>query len=776
MNPDPIFAIRGAKIPLFPLVGAYNDLLGGTLDTALYTPWSQVIGELKASGVNNVTLMVSAGVMRNATDSGFDPSLSSNPDLQAIRQMANLIKVQGMEVTLDLFPHVGNVISGDASNAGADRPYPSRPQEWLQNFGASVLSWARFATEIGATAFIPFGDTTQHLLRDPSLTSGWLQLIGQIRQDFSGLLTTNWWTPGYGDSITAIPSAIIQQLDMLGLGFFPNLTLDAQASTQALTAAYRADALGNDLIAFLQGLHTLYEKPIWITDKAFHSFDGAAFDEGRIFNTAIPLTPDVDEQARLYDSFLLAMAREGGDWLRGVSFQSFNNLDDSSTYLHRFTNGPLSESPQGKPALQIMADWFNDVRDAEGVVRSGSGRDNMLGGGALKDTLSGGAGNDVLEGFAGNDLLVGGPFQIQPVNVFHVEVALRGVAVQGTAPAVQVRTATGETLVSATINAAFVVGTPADQQNGSPTRLQFDVYDLAPLSLALTNWAFVDNSNVGNRFVHLESVKINGVALDLSRSVSYQPPGSSSPQPGMLDSVHGGQFALNLATVSVTPDKITPTDQDQLYGGSGRDTLQGGAGNDFLDGGAGVDTALYAGERVGYQISRSGADLIMTARQGQEGTDTLRDVERLKFTDGHLALDLGVNQSAGQTVLLLGAVLPQRIALDASKQPLLGAVMALMDEGYGLQTLAGAVMRLPIWDVLTGQASPSHGDVARYLLTNVYGAAPDAATLTRAVASLDAEAGTPQMGQFLSQLAMSDANQVQIGLVGIMASGLPYQV
>ena len=775
MNPDPIFAIRGAKIPLFALAGAYNDLLGGTLDTALYTPWSQVIGELKASGVNNVTLMVSAGVMRNATDSGFDPSLSFNPDLQAIRQMASLIKAQGMEVTLDLFPHVSNVISGDASNAGADRPYPSRPLEWMQNFGASVLSWARFATEIGATAFVPFGDTTQHLMRDPSLTNSWLQLIGQIRQSFSGVLTTNWWTPGHGDSITAIPEVIIRQLDALGLGLFPNLTLDPQASTQALTAAYRSDALGNDLIAFLQGLHTTYDKPIWITDKAFHSFDGAAFDEGRIFNTAIALTPDPQEQARLYDSFLLAMAREGADWLQGVSFQSFNNLDDRSSYLHRFANGPLSESPQGKPALQIMADWFNGVRPADGLQRSGSSRDNALDGGALRDSLSGALGNDVLQGFAGNDLLVGGPDQTAPVNVFHVELALRGVVVQGVAPTVQIRTASGETVLDATVSSAFVVGTPADQQSGSPTRLQFDVYDLSPLSLVQTNWAFVDMSSTGNRFVRLESLKINGVAVDLSRTVSYLAPGATSPQQGGLETLHGGQFTLNVTAVPATPDRVTPSDQDRLLGGSGNDTLRGGAGPDMLDGGVGVDTALYAAGRSQYQITRAGTDTLVAARQGQEGTDTLRDVERLSFSDGLLALDLGVNQSAGQTVLLLGAVLPQRVALDPSKQPLLGAVMALMDEGYGLQTLAGAVMRLPIWDVLTGQARPSHSDMARYLLTNVYGTAPDAATLARAVASLDAEAGTPYMGQFLSQLAMSDANQTQIGLVGIQANGLPYQ-
>jgi hypothetical protein len=299
------FEIRGAKIPLFALQGAYSDLLGGTLDRSLFTPWAEVVKQIRDSGANNITLIVSAGVMSKASDSSFDPTLSYNPDLQAIRKLAELIKANGMNVTIDVFPHIANVISGDGSKAGADRPYPANTQEWMQNFGKSVLEWARFSEEIGATTFIPFGDTTQHLFSDSSLTDSWLNLISKIRQNFSGVLTSNWWTPGYGDSITSIPSVIIQKLDYLGLGFFPNLTKNPNASTQELIDAYHRDAEGNDLLAFLQNLHTTYNKPIWITDKAFHSFDGAAFDEGRIFNDSVPLTQDLEEQARLYDSFLL---------------------------------------------------------------------------------------------------------------------------------------------------------------------------------------------------------------------------------------------------------------------------------------------------------------------------------------------------------------------------------------------------------------------------------------------------------------------------------------
>jgi len=219
--PDQPFEIRGVKIPLFNLFGGYADLLGGTLNTSVYTPWRDVIQQIKADGANNVMLIVSAGVMRNATDSDFDLSLQYNPELDAVRAIAELVKANGMSVTISTFANVANVISGDPGNAGQDRPYPLDPQTWLSHYGDSILRWARFAEAVGASSFVPFGDETQHLFRDTSLTDGWLTLIDDIRQVFSGTLSTYWWTPGSGDSLSSIPRDVIDQLDYLGIGFFP---------------------------------------------------------------------------------------------------------------------------------------------------------------------------------------------------------------------------------------------------------------------------------------------------------------------------------------------------------------------------------------------------------------------------------------------------------------------------------------------------------------------------------------------------------------------------
>ena len=213
---------------------------------------------------------------------------------------------------------------------------------------------------------------------------------------------------------------------------------------------------------------------------------------------------------------------------------------------------------------------------------------------------------------------------------------------------------------------------------------------------------------------------------------------------------------------------------ENAIGGSGNDTLTGNDANNNLDGGAGTDTALYGGQRSGFTLTKTGNAFTLTDRTGTAGTDALQNIERIKFSDGGIALDVGAAQSAGQTVMLLGAVLPGRLVFDISKQALLGAAIDLFDQGYSLQTLAGAVMRLPIWDVLTQKAIPANADIATYLLTNVNGAAPDATTLANAVKSLNAETDFASQGNFLWHLAESATNQTRIDLVGLAASGLAF--
>ena len=219
---------------------------------------------------------------------------------------------------------------------------------------------------------------------------------------------------------------------------------------------------------------------------------------------------------------------------------------------------------------------------------------------------------------------------------------------------------------------------------------------------------------------------------------------------------------------------------DRITGNSEANFLEGGAGNDTMDGGGGTDTAVFNSTRGASALFATGNSWTISA--SADGTDTLTNIERLKFSDGARALDMGVTQSGGQTALLLGAVLPGKLALDASKQALVGSVVGLFDQGFTLSILAGALLRLDIWSILTGQSVGTTAPytprtlaentaIANYLLTNVNGVAPDANTLQTAVTALHNETS---QGAWLAQLAASTAGQTHIGLTGLANTGLDY--
>ncbi|MFM9967368.1 MAG: putative Ig domain-containing protein, partial [Burkholderiales bacterium] len=80
---------------------------------------------------------------------------------------------------------------------------------------------------------------------------------------------------------------------------------------------------------------------------------------------------------------------------------------------------------------------------------------------------------------------------------------------------------------------------------------------------------------------------------------------------------------------------------DTLTGGSGTDVLIGGTGNDTLNGGAGNDTASYAGLAGGFSFGISGGQFTVTdtnTANGDDGTDTLINVEKASFTDGTISI------------------------------------------------------------------------------------------------------------------------------------------
>lgn len=224
-----------------------------------------------------------------------------------------------------------------------------------------------------------------------------------------------------------------------------------------------------------------------------------------------------------------------------------------------------------------------------------------------------------------------------------------------------------------------------------------------------------------------------------------------------------GQVTVNFGTT--LENVVGSRHADTLVGNGAANSITGGTGSDTIDGGAGQDWALYGSGRSTATLARTTDGWTVQDTSGDR--DTLKSIERLRFSDSAVALDLGPQDPAGQALLLIGAVLGRDLML--SKRPLMGTVIDLFDQGFNMQQLAGALMRLPIWaGVLT--ATDSSTDIARYLLTRVQGSEPATAELSAAARSLEVD---PQ-GTLLASLAASAANLVQVNLAGIAAQGFDY--
>ena len=79
---------------------------------------------------------------------------------------------------------------------------------------------------------------------------------------------------------------------------------------------------------------------------------------------------------------------------------------------------------------------------------------------------------------------------------------------------------------------------------------------------------------------------------------------------------------------------------DIVFGFGGNDILTGGAGDDFIDGGGGLDTVVFSGSFEDYIIIGDNIAATVEDTVGDEGIDTLLNVERVTFLESELTIAL----------------------------------------------------------------------------------------------------------------------------------------
>ncbi len=197
---------------------------------------------------------------------------------------------------------------------------------------------------------------------------------------------------------------------------------------------------------------------------------------------------------------------------------------------------------------------------------------------------------------------------------------------------------------------------------------------------------------------------------------------------------------------------------DVINAGQGNDIINAGEGDNVIDGGEGVDLVIQADTRTKAQLSVKEGSITITSTL-HNTTDTLKNVERVEFSDAKLAFDLDGN--AGTTAKILGAFLGasgiQRADLVGVGLDLLdsgttyeGFLQAALDAVFG-QNPSGTTLVNHFYGTLTGQSAPQS-------LIDQYGSLIDNGSLSPVSLAM--------------QVAENELNLQNIDLVGLLLPAL----
>jgi hypothetical protein len=226
-----------------------------------------------------------------------------------------------------------------------------------------------------------------------------------------------------------------------------------------------------------------------------------------------------------------------------------------------------------------------------------------------------------------------------------------------------------------------------------------------------------------------------------------------------LDLADNGSSAANRPTFTVNSAA-------NITGTGANDVLHPGAGGNGVDGGAGIDTAIYAGSRSNFTVAQEAWGFGVNDNVGSGGHDALINVERVKFDDGSLALD--VEGSAGQVFRLYSAAFSRPAEADG-----LGYWIWRMDSGTTLNQVAKEFMTgQPEFDALYG-ANPTNESFVTQLYQNVLHRDPDADGFHYWVNVL-AQSGDKTEARSQMLIGFSDSLENQALVIGSLKQGLEY--
>ncbi|UTD30068.1 carbohydrate-binding domain-containing protein [Bradyrhizobium sp. WD16] len=483
---------------------------------------------------------------------------------------------------------------------------PSDPAAFFASYKAEMLDLARVASQSGAES-LSIGNELS-ALSGTEYRSYWVDLIDAVRSVYHGTITYSAAT----DEASHV--SFWDQVDEIGINAYPPLTSKLDPTVQEMVTAWTTMPTDNywagvmnhmSPVNFFHSLATEYGKQVLFTEAGYRSLDGTNISPGGWNGST---TPDVQEQYDAFNAFFQVWGAEGGSWFKGAEIW---NWDANNVY------SPTGYSPMGKPAQQLITEWYGGQHQPPGLAIQGSPSADLIDVGSGNDTLSGGIGNDVIKAGAGNDIIIGGPDTIPKLTDTTVTVTGYSSVVGGIGAK-----------MALLINGQQVGDTV--EFHGASDASGYQTYTFSfhnPASVTSLDVAFLNDVSGagGDRNLYVKDITVNGEHLAAADAVNPSSPGTwNLYQNGAIhyDMTSHQDLFYGAATDNDTIDG--GPGNDVIYGGAGADVIHGGSGDDIINGGPGIATAtdqLYGD--AGNDIIKAGPGDTGAMLDGGAGNDQL---------------------------------------------------------------------------------------------------------------------------------------------------------
>lgn len=314
---------------------------------------------------------------------------------------------------------------------------------------------------------------------------------------------------------------------------------------------------------------------------------------------------------------------------------------------------------------------------------------------------------------------------------------------------------------------AYATATDADGNTSPASALSvFHVDATAPLAPSLnvalnagSNQPLFSGVGEAGTTIHLyrvsDQVKLGETQVGFDGKWAYTP--TALPNGAYQVAIAASDLADN-ARAGLSQASFTVANSLNQVGSAGADTILMAAGSAAIDGGAGLDTVVYGGKRADFLLQREVYGFAVRDKVGD--TDNLINIERIKFDDAMVALD--IDGTAGQVYRLYRAAFDRVPDSDG-----LAFWIGVMDRGNVTLTQITA-------DVMTSKeytdlyAGTSDSSFIQKLYQHVLHREPDGAGFDWWVNNLNNVSRTDVLALF----SESAENQAQV--IGEIQHGIVY--